>query len=428
MEENHVWPEFLPDGRHYLYHVRAGTQLELQVYIGELGSRSRILLLTGVSRAQYAPPRAHWPGHLLYVRDGTLMVQPFAADRLAFTGPPVAIANNVATTAVGTGGDFSVSANGTLAYRVGDAAEQELAWFNRQGESTTAAAMRPGRIGAGMRRSPDGTAAAYTWLAGQQPDIMLVDFIRGLPTRFTRFTFNAGAAPAWSPIWSPDGREVAFLRKDGIYRKSADGQGNETLLWKDERVLAVNDWSSDGKTLLVTRWDKDAGRGLWLVAVDRSDAGSGPSPDRWPVLFHAPALHGQFSPGNGAPAYVAFDSDEAGRREIFVKSMPGQAPGRWQISNDGGNAVRWRGDGRELFYVGSGPLMAVDIELEPSFRHGVPQPLFQAPRGLAAAVAQYAPSFDVAADGSKFLLPAPGRDTPAAAIHVILNWQAKLPK
>jgi hypothetical protein len=427
MEENHTWPEFFPDGRHYLYHVRAGTQLELQVYVGELGSHTRTLLLTGVSRAQYAPPREDWPGHLLYVRDGTLMAQPFDADALAFTAPAVAIANSVATTAVGTGGDFSVAPNGTLAYRTGDAAEQELAWFNRQGESTTAAARRPGRIGAGMRRSPDGAAAAYTWLEGLQPDIYLVDFIPGSPTRFTRFTFNTGAAPAWSPIWSPDGREVALLRKDGIYRKRADGQGDETLLWKDDRVLAVNDWSGDGRMLLVTRWDQDgAGRGLWLVPVNRSDEGS--SPDRTPVLFHAPALHGQFSPGTGSPTHVAFDSDEAGRRELFVKTMPGQVPGRWQISTDGGNAARWRQDGRELFYMGASALMAVDIDLGASFRQGVPRPLFQAPRGLAAAVAQYAPSFDVAADGSKFLLPAPGAETPAPAIHVILNWQATLPK
>ena len=85
-------------------------------------------------------------------------------------------------------------------------------------------------------------------------------------------------------------------------------------------------------------------------------------------------------------------------------------------------------DGRELFYMGPSALMAVEIDLSPSFRHGVPHQLFPAPRGLVAGIAQYAPSYDVAADGSKFLLPAPGPDTPAAAIHVILNWQAQLPK
>ena len=200
MEENHVWPEFLPDERHYLYPVRAGTQLELQVYIGELGSRNRTLLLTGVTRAQYAPPRERWPGYLLYVRDGTLMAQPFAADRLAFTGPPVAIANSVATTAVGTGGDFSVAANGTLAYRVGDAAKQELAWFQPPGRKSRRPLRKrlPGRIGAGMRRSPDGTTAAYTWLTGQQPDIMAPRFHSRAPDALhalTRAQLQRGHRP-----------------------------------------------------------------------------------------------------------------------------------------------------------------------------------------------------------------------------------------
>ena len=424
LEENHTWPQFLPDGRHYLYHVRAGTQLELQVYVGELGSSTRTLLLTGVTRAQYAPPRERWPGHLLYVRDGSLMAQQFDADNLTLTADPAVIAHNVATTAVGAGGDFSVAPNGTLVYRIGNAAEQELAWFNRRGEGAPAATKRPGRIGAGMRLSPSGSGAAYTWLLGQQPDVWIFNFASAIPSRFT---FNTGSNPAWSPIWSPDGMVVIFLRKDGIYKKAATGHGNETLIWKDDRVLAVNDWSGDGKTLLVTRWDTDAGRGLWLVPVT-STSGSGPSTARTPVMLHAPALHGQFLPGSGAPKFVAYDSNETGVREVFVMAMPGETPGRWQVSNGGGNASRWRQDGGELFYLGPEGLMAVTVGLTPSFHAGAPRALFPAPRGLVAGAAQYAPSYDVAADGSKFLLPAPGADTPAPALHVILNWQAGLPQ
>ena len=425
LEENHAWPQFLPDGRRYLYHVRAGTQLELQVYVGELGSSTRTLLLRGVTRAQYAPPRGQWPGYLLYVRDGTLLAQPFDADTVMLTADPVAIANNVATTAVGAGGDFSVALDRSLVYRAGDAAEQELAWFDRLGHSAPAARKRPGRIGAGMRLSPGGNAAAYTWLLGQQPDVWIINFASGIPSRFT---FNTGSNPAWSPILSPDGLEVAFLRKDGIYKKHATGTGNETLIWKDDRVLAVNDWSGDGKTLLVTRWDTEAGRGLWLVPVTISDASASPSAARTAVMLHAPALHGQFSPATGAPKFVAYDSNETGVREVFVMAMPGDTPGRWQVSNGGGNAPRWPGNGRELYYLGPGGLMAVRLTLTPSFRAGAPRSLFPAPRGLVAGAAQYAPSYDVAADGSRLLLPAPGTDTPPPALHVILNWQAGLPQ
>jgi hypothetical protein len=353
------------------------------------------------------------------------MAQAFDADNLTLTADPVAIAHNVATTAVGAGGDFSVAADGTLVYRVGDAAEQELAWFNRLGEGSPAVTKRPGRMGAGMRLSPNGSAAAYTWLLGQQPDVWILNFASGIPSRFT---FNTGSNPAWSPIWSPDGKEVAFLRKDGIYKRDATGQGDETLLWKDDRVLAVNDWSGDGSTLLVTRWDAEAGRGLWLVPVTRLSTRAGPSTERKPVMLRTPALHGQFQPGSAAPKFVAYDSNETGVREVFVMAVPGETPGRWQVSSGGGNAARWGQNGRELYYLGPGGLMAVNVTVTPSFQAGAPRSLFPAPRGLVAGAAQYAPSYDVSADGSRFLLPAPGADTPAPALHVMLNWQAGLPQ
>jgi eukaryotic-like serine/threonine-protein kinase len=401
-ETSQLWPVLLPDGRHYLYHVRlaSGSQSE---YAGVLGSNERTSLLNDVTNARYAPPRAGYPGYLLYVREGNLLAQPFDARRLAFTREPSVLAAGIATTNAGTGGDFSVSSNGTLAWRSGGISESESAWYDRTGNKIASAFKQPGGIAA-VRLSPDDQKIAF-----EVPnDVWLYDMARGVPARFT---LRGGTAP----IWSPDGSQIAFSRS-GIVRKPANGTGSEEMLWKDSAALRVTDWSADGRFMLVDRIDQQTRRDMWLLPIEG---------DRKPVpLLHTPAPEGRgmFSPGQGPPRWIAYESFESGTNEIYVMSMPGEPLGKWQISSGGGGNPHWRKDGRELFYLLADrqTVMAVEIDPGPPFRPGAPHMLFRLSRPVASS--------DVSKDGKRFLFAFNGSVEPASTITVELNWQAGLKK
>jgi hypothetical protein len=194
-EGSHLWPEFLPDGKRYLYHVRTAGGAEFQIYAGTLGSSQRTLLLKGVTNARYAPPRGGYPGYLLYVRDGTLMAQPFDDRRLTLTGDPITVTQPVLTTINATGADFSVSPGGILAYRGGAVTRgEELAWHDRAGKQIASVLSRPDPI-VRPRLSPDGKTVAFgvgRQGSGQTQDIWLQDLARHVASRFT---FAGAVAP-----------------------------------------------------------------------------------------------------------------------------------------------------------------------------------------------------------------------------------------
>jgi hypothetical protein len=411
LEENHYAPAFLPDGKHYLVLVRAGADLRYTLCVGELGDpTSRQVLLSGVSSARFAPSASGGPGSLLFVRDGRLLAQPFDADRLAFIGEPHAVADRVATHSFGIIGDFSASAN-VLAYRVSDPPTQELVWFDRTGRPVGGIGDRPGNRRNNVQLSPDGRSVAFVRETSGVQDVWIADLERGTPARFT---FDGGR----SPVWSPDGSEIAYLSGDAIVRKPVAG-GSEVVVWKGAGILALNDWSGDGRHFLLTRWDPSQGmkgRGLWLLST------GGLNEPPVPTLFEAGGLHGQFAPAAGPPRWVAYDG--AG---TWVRQMPGSGDGKWQVA-ERSNAVRWRPDGRELFFIRLLDFVSVQVEdgKGPGFRHSAPQPLFVAPPALRVAMSQYALGYDVAADGQRFLATFPTRETPSAVIDVVLNWQSAL--
>ena len=327
-------------------------------------------------------------GSVLFVRDGQLLSRPFDPGRLAFTGEPRLVADRVASHSFGHIGDFAVSPGGVLAYRVAELPSQELAWFDRAGRRVGGIGDRPGNRRNNVRLSPDGKSVAFVRQEGDVQDVWTYDLASGAATRLT---FNGGR----SPVWSPDGSEVMFLHQDTIFRRPVAGAGVEVPVWKGSGILALNDWSGDGRHLLFTRWDTSqgmTGRGLWLLSV----GGSGASPE--PALFEAGALHGQFGPAAGAPRWIAYDSASG---QSFVRNLPGAGSGKWQISVDGGNAVRWRPDGRELFFVSGPSFMSVEVDgaAASGFRYGPPRRLFVAPPAIRVAMSQYALGYDVAADG-----------------------------
>ncbi len=411
LEENHYYPTFLPDGRHYLLEVRGGPELDLGLWLGILGSNDRRLLLKGTSNAQYAPPRSGTPGYLVFARNGNLMAQPFDAGHGTLSGEAVTVAEHVAVTPVGNLGDFTVSPTGILAYRTADVAAHELVWYDRSGKEVGTIGDRPGNPRNNVRISPDGKAIAFTRQAGETQEVWIHDLVRGVTSRLT---LNGGR----SPVWSPESSQIAFVRQDTIYRMPATGAGAEVVVWRGPRLISVNDWSGDGKYLLLTRWDEKGVRQTWLLSEPRDDAAK-----HEPVLL-ANGIHAQFAPANGAPRWVSYDN--GGQTNILA--MPGGVPGTWQVSADGGNGTRFRRDGRELYFSGGQSFVAVEVDRGPLFRAGAPRVLFPTPRAIATGQGQYAQGYDVTADGSKFLATFPAPETPAATITVVMNWQAGLGK
>ena len=188
-------------------------------------------------------------------------------------------------------------------------------------------------------------------------------------------------------MWSADGSQIAYRRPgEGLYARASNGVGGEKVLWKESGLLNPNDWSRDGRFLLVTRRDAKTGLDLWLLPI-RADSTAEGKPISL-LQTQADEQSARFLPGSGAPKWVAYESNESGANEIYVMAMPGQPQGKWQVSNGGGSNPRWRADGRELFYLASDnrTIMAVDIDFRQSFRASAPHSLFKS--GTAADVSE----------------------------------------
>ena len=409
LDENHYFPTFLPDGKHYLLEVRGGPELDLSLWIGTLGSNDRHLLLKGSSNAQYSPPRLGAPGYLVFARNGNLMAQPFDATRGTVSGDGVTVAEHVAVTRGGALADFSVSPAGVLAYRTTDPAPHELVWYDRTGKEVGTIGDRPGNPRNGLRISPDGKAIAFTRRAADRDtdEIWIYDLVRGVASRLT---LHGGR----SPVWSPDGSQIAFVRQDTIYRVPATGAGAEKVVWSGSRLISVNDWSGDGKYFLLTRWDEKGVRQTWLLSQSSTD------PGKSEAVFLTNGIHAQFAPATGAPKWICYDNGG----EANVRAMPGEVPGTWQVSTDGGNGTRFRRDGRELYFSSNHGFVAVDVDPGPVFRAGAPHVLFPARRAILTGQGQYAQGYDVTADGSRFLATFSALEIPAATLTVVTNWQA----
>jgi eukaryotic-like serine/threonine-protein kinase len=415
---DHWWPQFLPDGRRFLFEIygldaeAAGVHADNSgVYVASLDAPDeRHRLLPVPMRAKYGS------GHLLFVQDGsTLTAQPFDAARAELTGDPIAVASSVAWGMVPRWGWFSVSATDVLAYVEGITWDRQLVWFDRAGK-------RLGTLGdAGAYRnialSPDGRRVATQMVAGTGlNDIWVIDVARGIPSRVT-----TGPTGAQNPVWSPDGRELIFGRYNSagrlLYRKELRADATASALRETAAGGIPQDWSHDGETLLyLTIGEENA---LWALPVE----GDGP-PEQ--VLKSAFSLgEAQMSPDG---QWLAYASDESGRYEIYVE--PFHPPGdRVQISHDGGSQPKWRGDGRELFYRSlDGQLMAVDIQAAASGLE-VGTPAVLVPADALRTVPGVNPGgndYAVTADGQRFLVMMRVEEDARQRIHVVTNWPSRL--
>jgi len=402
------WPEFLPDGKHYFYMSLAPKSEDSTYRIGVLGSKESKPFASAQTLITYAPQ-----GYLLFVRDRTLVAQRFDASSLKTLGEPVPLAEKIGIDSVGLA-RFSVSREGTLVYRTGEAGAR-LQWVDRNGKElevvgdqgevrTPAISLQGDRLAFTVDDPRSGTS-----------DIWVRDLARGTNSRLT-----FGPPDHVAPAWSPDGKWIAYrVSTNGpssLAVKAADGTGEEKILLKGETVTVPTDWSRDGRYVAYTQANKEGNLDLWALPV----SGEGK-----PILVLQTPFNesnGMFSPDG---RFMLYQSNESGRIEIYVRSFPGPG-GKWQISTAGGADPHWSADGKEITYrTLDQKVTSVEVKTNgDAFEAGVPRTLFLGRFQPGTVRNRYAP----APDGQKFLVVSPlGRDA-MAPTTVVLNWWMALEK
>jgi serine/threonine protein kinase/Tol biopolymer transport system component len=394
-------PCFLPDGRHFLFYG-VGSPETRGVYIGSIDSTDTQRLLDDYSAPVCAPP-----DRVLFGRQGVLMAQRLDDATRRLTGDPVAAAKRVVIDPNTSGPLHAVSASfaGPVAYRA-SAPERQLTWLDRSGRPVGIVGGPDAFQPTGIRLSPDGRTVGLFRTVNGNADAWLLETTRGI---FRRLTTDP--AVDYFPIWSPDGSRTVFgsnrlAGAQDLYEKPIAGDAPETLLLATSEPKIPRDWSSDGRFILYQNQSAKTGFDLWVLPLIG---------DRTPWAVAQTSFNennGRFSPDG---RWLAYQSNESGRTEIYVQAFPASG-GKSQISTTGGTGPVWRPDGRELFYVTSGQLMAVPVTPNGSkVDAGTPVALFPVPVGVG---------YDVSADGQRFLVVPVTKE--ASPITVLLNW--KLPE
>jgi serine/threonine protein kinase len=414
----HRWPQFLPDGRRFLFFVGLGQASTHGVYLGSLDGREPTRLLAGETAAVYAPP-----GLLLRVAQGVLVAHPFDAERGVVSTESVPLAQSVGADDGTFHSAFSVSDAGVLAYRPGGLARRQLVWVDRTGKVAGVLGSPDDTALGGPELARDGRRVAVVRNVQGNFDTWLIEVARGT---VSRFTFDAANdAPG---VWAPDGSRIIFSStRNGrwdLFVKPANGATDERSILVNEQDKTPLDWSLDGRVLLYASQDPKTGSDLWALPL----AG-----ERKPfpvVQTRFDERQGQFSADG---RWVAYVSNETGSDEVYIRAFPGPG-GKWQASTAGGIDPRWRRDGQELFYVApDGKLMAVPIQIgadRSTLSPGAPVALFSTRFATGANVNLgwlSRPQYAVAPDG-RFLMNVTVEDTTASPITIVQNWNAALKK
>jgi Tol biopolymer transport system component len=402
-------PQFLPDGRHFLFHV--GVEGESNVYIGDLESGEIRQLFGSVTPAIYGS------GHLWFVNENTLYARPFDPATGVLTGTALRVAEDVSVEAYG---GISASTAGAIAYRSGTRyLRRQLAWFDRGGRELGTVG-----VGANLRSnnpslSPDGRQVLLQQTTRLNVDVWLLDLERSVTTRLTD-----SPAVESMPVWAPDGVRFVYNAPAEDRRvlaiKHVDGSKPDQQLatFDADDITLSTDWSPDGAFVVVRKRDGVTGTwDLWALPTDGNAT---------PLQLTATPYderEGQVSPDG---RWLAYESNESGTFEIYVQPFPG--PGaKVRVSTNGGQQVRWRSDGAELFYVAlDRMLMALPVgpETERS-RFGAPVPLF--PTRLVQSIAVARQQYIVSKDGQRFLMTT-AEEAPSPPITILLNWRPTSPR
>jgi len=411
-ETGHSFPQFLPDGRHFIFLAVSAKPENTATYLGALDSPEVKRIHDGYAAVMYAPP-----GYLIFMRGQSLMAQRFDVRKGEASGDTMLLVDSLAAP-FGPYGFFWVSENGVLTYLPSSGAlmRTQLMWFDRSGKRL--ATVGEPAVYTNPAISPDQKKLAVSKLDPQNKtrEIWIVDFQRNSSSRFT---FDP--AEDTNPTWSPDGKRIAFTsnRKGhrDIYVKAASGVEEEQALVESMDEKSIEDWSDDGQYLvggsLTTRYE-------WLFSFKEHKI--------------QPFLQGRFdqdqcrfSPNHGGPPRrFAYRSSETGAQQVYVRSFSGAlsgSGGTWQISTSGGSEPMWRGDGKELFYLNGNKLMSVEVNGDgEAFQTGIPKELFEA----RLTPEQRRNRYIVTADGTRFLLNVLAEQQERASVRVVLNWPALL--
>jgi Tol biopolymer transport system component len=410
----HRFPEFLPDGKHFLYTINSDKAETSGIYVGALDEVAPVRLMADPSNAEYVPPVASGQsGHLLFRREATLMAEPFDPAKLSGTGELFPVAEQVATAVNNNNAAFSASLNGLLAYfATSQEGNRELVWMDHGGKRI-ATVGQAGRLESGALSPDDSRISFSRRTQGGLADLWLMDVARGVPSRFT---FGPGISS--DPVWSPDGGRIVFMSLGDastpdfwLYQKPSSGAGKGEPMVRGGNIGArPQDWSGDGKWIVYEQTDAKTKFDLWLLPLGG---------DRKPVPYLRTPFNetgAQFSPDGKWMAYV---SDESGQPQVYVQPIPASGA-KWQVSSAGGSQPRWRRDGKELFYISAEEkLTAVPLKTGSSFEMGPPQELFELQSIYSPIDGRWA--YQPTVDGKRFLVTAAvGGATPSLTVE--LNW------
>jgi len=422
-------PQLLPGGRNVLFTVWRTQGASAVVLNLQTGEKKTVLESNSFARfANTNPPSGI--GHLVYYdgATGSVMAVPFDANRLQVKGSPVPVLDGVQDWA-GPFGSLGFSDSGTLAYVLGASptfTNNTLVWVDRKGAEQPLPAPPHGYAAPAV--SPDGERVAFEMAEGSvmafKADIWLYGLARGTLTRLT------SDEASFAPVWTPDAKLIYTSydrtgRGWGARSIPADGSGPATVVATLQPVFGTiaSSVSPDGKLAIGYELRQGGPRsqfGMWLLSL-----AGGASADAKPQPFldsQFSKAQPQFSPDG---RWVAYQSDETGRYEVYVAPYPG--PGRKEpVSNGGGTMPRWARTGRELFYRNGDKMMAVDIQTTPAFRAGAPQLLFEG--HYLDPGFDYSATYDVSPDGKRFLMlkPVAAQNTGPGQLHVVVNWFEEL--
>jgi serine/threonine protein kinase/WD40 repeat protein len=401
---SHRWPLILPDGKHFLYlamHHDSSKSANDTVYYASLDGRENRALLRSQSNAIYAD------GFLLFARGDQLMAQPFDPASGTLSGEPHSVARGVANDPSTWHMDATAATGGLLVYGSGGNPDSQIVWVNRASKQVSVIVDKLANL-QWAALSPQGDRVALQIDTGQN-DIWVLDLARGVRTRLT-----FGPVANTFPIWSPDGKWIAYnSSRNGRFnlnRKPSDGSGAEELLLSSDQQITPTNWSPDGKFLLYSIPGPAGTTQVWALPL----AG-----DRKPTLVLSRGTEAQISPDGH---WLAYSSHESGVGEVFVVAFGG-GQGKWQVSAGGGAAPRWSKDGKELYYMDpSNDLVAVPVkELSEALQFGAPQMIINK-WSISAAV-----FYDVSPDTRNILLDRVSQQV-SQAVTVVTNFAAELKK
>jgi Tol biopolymer transport system component len=402
------YPFFLPDDRHYLCYVFTTDPKKAGIYVGTLNSKQRVFVTPADSGAVYTP------GYLIYLSSGGhLMAHAFDLKNFKKSGDPTPLDEKVWVKWFSSGFTaITASQNGVVAYRTGGYETSEFIWYDRTGKQLGKAG--PPGLYAEPALSPDEKKIVFPGIGDAEnkgTDLWILEFTRGITSRFT----SKKSRDDVTPVWSPDGTSIVYASyPEGAFYDKNLLNGKEVPVLKLTGFATTEDWSQDGQFIIYTPLDLKTNQSdIWILPT---------KPGGKPFPFVTTEYNEQSLQTSPDGQWIAYVSDESGRFEVYVQTFP--TPGqKVQISTSGGDQPKWRGDSKEIFYIApDNKVMSVDFHAGAS-EQPLAKVLFQS-RIMSRVEARN--HYVVTSDGQRFLINTPSEEIAKSPIEVVLNWTTLL--